>query len=330
MRLLFLTGKTAEPMEVPRPALHSIPRHLRPCPVLRGAGARAQRDAGRRETRGAGALRRWRPSALPGPPVTCQALGSGPSSFPWCGCSFHHATASEREEGARRLLSDPVGARTPSHRRTSTGELCWLSAWKRPRAQETERCFAQQGFPWFRLKAEECLTLTISRCAYLAACCWDITEGTQDQRYQMGCKYLLCMFDQGGLGSVMQQAAWTVDRPYRFPFPPACGFSFCLVALAMLLHAATWTVMVNMQQGWVQALNTLPPALLGLLCTWLSKELSLGVLGCFYRRKFGASLENASSAPRQGFLPTVNKFQWWHVNIYKPFLISKRTWIFPK
>lgn len=32
-----------------------------------------------------------------------------------------------------------------------------------------------------------------------------------------------------------------------------------------------------------------------------------------FLQKLGASLDNACSALRQGFLPTTNMFQWWHV-----------------
>lgn len=105
MRLLFLTGKTAEPMEVPRPALHSIPRHLRPCPVPRGAERR-----GARELCGAGGHLR-----SPARRSRVRHLEADPAPSPGAVApSTTLQRASEREEGARRLLSDPAGARTPS------------------------------------------------------------------------------------------------------------------------------------------------------------------------------------------------------------------------
>lgn len=173
-----------------------------------------------RGTRGCG-----RPSALPSLPITCQALGRGPSSFPWCGCSFHHATV--REEGARPLVWDPAGTHTPrSRRHTSAGKGRWLLAWKGAGAQGNERRSAPPGFPRFRSKAEECLTLTTSRCAYLAARGRDISEGTQDQRYQMGCKYLLCTLDRGGSGRVLS-VSWGLSLLLSLPASPWLFFLPC-------------------------------------------------------------------------------------------------------
>lgn len=61
----------------------------------------------------------------------------------------------------------------------------------------------------------------IQMCRLGSPLCTDITEGTQDQRYQMGCKYPLSVFDPGGLGRAVQRAGWTGVCPHCFPLLPA-------------------------------------------------------------------------------------------------------------
>lgn len=104
--------------------------------------------------------------------------------------------------------------------------------------------------------------------------------------------------EQGGL-----ESALTASLCSQLCFLPYCS--------RMLFHAATRAVMVNPQQGRLQALNTQGPSW-NIDSTLYFPKNFLWMFRLFLQ-KCGASLDNACNALRQGFLPTTNMFQWWDV-----------------